>query len=496
MGMSGSKPCPNQCNVLLVGGGGREHALAWKISQSPKLGKLYATDCGNGGIADFACPCEESWSPARIFFFQRWCDEHDIHLIVVGPEVPLAEGIVDELSTETRLVFGPSKDGARIESDKSYAKELMRQASIPTADARSFTDIHSARHYLLRGLDREFENEKLEELAEEVSEYMDFCNSTDQQGKFQISNELQSFLDQREEPFVVKASGLAAGKGVIVCKTIGEALRAVDHVMEDMAFGEAGSTVLIEEFMTGQEVSVLALVDGGTIWVLDLCQDHKQVGEGDVGPNTGGMGAFCPTTVIDEETLNFVEKEILVPAVDAMRRDGIDYRGVLYAGLMLTSGGVKVLEFNCRFGDPETQPLMARFKGDLVDVLWRTAAGTLDGASIEFDDSVSCCVVMCSEGYPGSYKKGHTISGIEDAQSDEGVFVFHAGTDCTSGELKTSGGRVLGVNATAQDLDTARSLANAACEKIHFDGSFYRSDIGFRQQSKVDVTTSDSAASV
>ncbi len=494
--MSGSTQCPNQCNVLLIGGGGREHALAWKISQSPKLGTLYASDCGNGGIATFATPCEESWDPTRVFFLQRWCDEHDIHLIVVGPEVPLAEGIADELSTDTRLVFGPTKDGARIESDKSYAKELMRQASIPTADARSFTDVHSARHYLLRGLDREFENEHLNELAEEVSEYMDFCNSTDQKGTFQISTALQSFLDTREEPFVIKASGLAAGKGVIVCKKIGEALNAVDHVMEDLAFGDAGKTLLIEEFMTGQEVSVLALVDGATIWVLDLCQDHKQVGEGDVGPNTGGMGAYCPTTVIDEEMLTYVEKEILVPVVDAMRRDGIEYRGVLYAGLMLTTGGIKVLEFNCRFGDPETQPLMSRFNGDLVDVLWRTAAGTLDGASIEFDDSVSCCVVMCSDGYPGSYKKGHKITGISNAESCDGVVVFQAGTDCTSGELKTSGGRVLGVNATAQDLATARTLANSACKKIHFEGSFYRSDIGCRLQTKADVATSDSAASV
>jgi len=495
--MSSPVPCPDQCNVLLIGGGGREHALAWKISQSPKLGTLYATDCSNGGIASLATPCEENWAPSRIFFLQRWCDQHDIDLVVVGPEVPLSEGITDELSTDSRLVFGPLKDGARIESDKSYAKELMRQASIPTPDARSFTDIHSARHYLLRGLDRELDNENLKELAEEVSEYMDFCNRTDQKDNFQVSKELQSFLDEREEPFVIKASGLAAGKGVIICKKIGEALRVIDHIMEDLAFGDAGRTILIEEFMTGQEVSVLALVDGGTIWVLDICQDHKQVGEGDVGPNTGGMGAYCPTTVLDEDMLKYVEKNILVPAVDAMRRDGIEYRGVLYAGLMLTAGGLKVLEFNCRFGDPETQPLMARFKGDLVDVLWRTAAGSLDGASIEFEDNVSCCVVMCSDGYPGTYEKGCEITGIEDAESSGDIVVFHAGTDCTSGDLKTSGGRVLGVNATAPDLETARILANAACGKIHFKGAFYRNDIGCRRQpTRHDVATSDSSTGV
>jgi phosphoribosylamine--glycine ligase len=237
---------------------------------------------------------------------------------------------------------------------------------------------------------------------------------------------------------------------------------------------------LIEDFMTGQEVSVLALVDGGTIWILDLCQDHKQVGEGDVGPNTGGMGAFCPAPVLTKELLAIVEREVLVPAVDAMRRDGIEYRGVLYAGIMLTPAGPKVLEFNCRFGDPETQPLMARFKGDLVDVLWRTAAGELDGAEIEFDDNVANCVVMCSEGYPSSYKKGFEITGIEEAQSENDIVVFHAGTDCSKGNVRTSGGRVLGVTALASDLETARNRANAACEKIHFDGAFWRRDIGDR----------------
>ena len=250
--------------------------------------------------------------------------------------------------------------------------------------------------------------------------------------------------------------------------------------MKDRAFGDAGSTILIEEFMTGQEISVLALVDGGTIWVLDLCQDHKQVGEGDVGPNTGGMGAYCPADLLDEEMLKFVEREILVPAVDAMRRDGIEYRGVLYAGIMLTPAGPKVLEFNCRFGDPETQPLMARFKGDLVDVLWRTTVGELDAAEIEFDDNVANCVVMCSEGYPNSYEKGCPITGIDAAESEKDIVVFHAGTDCSLGDLRTSGGRVLGVTALADDIETARKRANTACEKIHFDGAFWRTDIGCR----------------
>ena len=475
-----SRPCPEKCNVLLIGGGGREHALAWKMSQSPKLGKLYATDCKNAGIAKLAEPCEKKWDASETFFLCRWLDQHNIDLIVVGPEVPLSEGIADELSTETRLVFGPSKAAARIEGDKSYAKDLMRQSSIPTPDSRSFSEIDAARSYLLRGLDREFEAENKKEFAEEVTRFMEWCELRDKKKQFIFSEELRAFLDKREEPCVVKASGLAAGKGVIVCKTIGEALQAVELMMSDRAFGDAGDTILIEEFMTGQEVSVLALVDGGTIWILDLCQDHKQVGEGDVGPNTGGMGAFCPAPVLTKEMLAIVEREVLVPAVDAMRRDGIDYRGVLYAGIMLTPAGPKVLEFNCRFGDPETQPLMARFKGDLVDVLWRTAAGELDAAEIDFDENVANCVVMCSEGYPNSYEKGFAITGIDEAQSHDDIVVFHAGTDCSRGDVRTSGGRVLGVTALASDLETARNLANAACEKIHFDGAFWRRDIGGR----------------
>lgn len=487
--------CPEKCNVLLIGGGGREHALAWKMSQSPKLGKLYSTDCSNGGIATIAEPCEEWWDSSRAFFLSRWCDQHEIDLIVVGPEVPLSEGIADELTTDERLVFGPKKDAARIESDKSYAKDLMRQASIPTAEARSFKDTDSAFSYLLRGLDRELENDGKTELANEVALFMDWCGLRDKKQKFVYSDELQLLLDEREEPCVVKASGLAAGKGVIICKTVGEAINAVSLIMEERVFDDAGETVLIEEFITGQEISVLALVDGGTIWVLDLCQDHKQVGEQDVGPNTGGMGAFCPAPLLDEDTLEYVEREILVPAIDALRRDGIEYRGVLYAGLMLTLAGPKVLEFNCRFGDPETQPLMTRFKGDLVDVLWRTAAGNLDGASIEFEDNVACCVVMCSEGYPSSYTTAHSITGIDDAESIGDVVVFHAGTDCSSGCLQTSGGRVLGVTANAPDLEKSRNLANAACEKIQYEGAFWRSDIGCRiKPTELDATTCDSVS--
>ncbi len=432
-------PCPNPCNVLLIGGGGREHALAWKMKQSPRLGKLWLTDPANAGFAQLGTPCPTRWDPKDSFRLQRWCDQQNIHLVVVGPEVPLAEGAADALTSETRHVFGPTQAAAQIESDKAFAKQLMRQAAIPTAETRVFDHVDAARHY----------------------------------------------LETHEEPCVIKAVGLAAGKGVIVCNTQAEALDAMERIMLQREFGDAGSQLLVEEKLTGQELSVLALVDGRQIWILDPAQDHKQAGEGDTGPNTGGMGAYCPTPLMDRSTLEVIEREVFVPAVDALRREGIEYRGVLYAGLMLTPGGPKVLEFNCRFGDPECQPLMARLKGDLVEILWATATGTLTNVELDFDNRIACCVVMCSEGYPGSYEKGKPITGIEKAQamSDGGgeVIVFHAGTTLNQeGELVTNGGRVLGVTALAKDLPSARDLANAACEKIHFDGAFYRHDIGDR----------------
>ena len=291
---------------------------------------------------------------------------------------------------------------------------------------------------------------------------------------------------------MIKAAGLAAGKGVIICETPDEAMDAVDRMMVKREFGDAGATILIEEKLTGQEVSVLALVAGRSIWLLDPCQDHKPVGEGDTGPNTGGMGAYCPTRILDQPMLETIQREIIVPAADALRRDGIEYHGVLYAGLMITAAGPKVLEFNCRFGDPECQVLLARFRGDLLEVLWATSApgkpgrpGSLDEVSIAFDPRTACCVVMCSAGYPGHYDTGKVITGIEQAEAMSGpgqdVIVFHAGTTRNeAGELVTSGGRVLGVTALAEDLQAARDLANAACGMIRFDGAFYRRDIGDR----------------
>ncbi|UCD75437.1 MAG: phosphoribosylamine--glycine ligase [Phycisphaerales bacterium] len=437
--MSKPLPCPKRCNVLLIGGGGREHALAWKLKQSPRLGRLWLTDPSNAGLARLGQPCPHKYDKKDTFRLARWCDKNDINLIVIGPEAPLAEGAADALADQRRLVFGPSRVAAQIEADKSFAKQLMRQAAIPTAEGRVFDHADSARQY----------------------------------------------IEAHDEPCVVKASGLAAGKGAIVCDTQAEALDALDRIMVKREFGEAGDEMIIEEKLVGQEVSVLALVDGRTIWLLDPAQDHKQVGEGDTGPNTGGMGAYCPTPVLDAETLETVQREVFVPTVDALRREGIEFRGVLYAGLMLTPGGPKVLEFNCRFGDPECQPLMARLQGDLVEILWSTAAGTLRDVEIDFDPRVACCVVLCSGGYPGSYEKGKLITGIEDAEAlsdDKGlVIVHHAGTTINhNGELVTHGGRVLGVTALAGDLQSARDLANRACEKIHFEGAFYRHDIGDR----------------
>jgi phosphoribosylamine---glycine ligase len=373
------------------------------------------------------------------FRMRRWCESSDIHLVVVGPEAPLAAGVTDALQSDARRVFGPSKAAAQLEADKAFAKQLMRHAAIATAEARTFTRAEAAREYVLA----------------------------------------------REEPCVVKATGLAAGKGAIVCDTQAEALDTIDRMLVRNEFGEAGKTILIEEKISGQEVSVLALVDGRTISLLDPCQDHKQVGEGDTGPNTGGMGAYCPAPVIDRETMSIVEREIMVPTVDALRRDGIEFRGVLYAGLMLTPGGPKVLEFNVRFGDPECQPLMMRLKSDLIEVLWATSTGRLRDVEIEFDDRVACCVVMCSEGYPGAYEKGKLITGIEEAEALAGpqgeVKVFHAGTvRNAAGHVLTNGGRVLGVTALADDLHAARDLANEACERIHFEGAFFRRDIGDR----------------
>jgi phosphoribosylamine--glycine ligase len=439
--MARPRACPDRCNVLLIGGGGREHALAWRLKQSERLGDLWLTDSTNAGLQPLGRLCPVRLDVRNPFQMRRWCEREGIDLIVVGPEAPLADGIVDALQTDRCLVFGPTRAGARIEADKAFAKQVMRQASIPTADGRVFSSAEAALQY----------------------------------------------LSAHDEPCVVKATGLAAGKGVIVCETPAHALAAVDRMMVQRAFGEAGARIIIEEHLSGQEVSVLALVDGRDIWVLDPCQDHKQLLEGDTGPNTGGMGAYCPTPVVDSAELDIIERDIIVPVVDALRRDGVEYRGVLYAGLMLTPAGPKVLEFNCRFGDPECQALMMRLRGDVLELLWATAAGSLDQVDIEFDDRVSCCVVMCAAGYPEAPVKSTPIRGMEEAAAAGGddVMIFHSGTARgPSGELLTHGGRVLSVAALGATLPEARDRANAVCARIRFEGAHYRRDIGHRVLSR------------
>ena len=434
---------PDTCNVLLAGSGGREHALAWKLRQSPRLGKLWVDPAANAGLRQLGTPCPQGFEPRNRFHLERFLEKENVQLVVVGPEALLEQGFADDLSKPPqRLVFGPTRAAARLEWDKAWCKQLLRSANVPTAESRTFNaqQIEAALHY----------------------------------------------VRSRPDPVVVKASGLCAGKGVVVCDDAKQAEAAVQSMLLNKQHGDASAQVVIEERLHGQEVSVLALVDGSNIWMLDACQDHKQVGEGDTGPNTGGMGAYCPTPLATPDVMQFVEREVMVPTVDALRREGIDYRGVLYAGLMLTHGGPKVLEFNCRFGDPETQALMMRWQGDLLDALWRTAAGTLDGADIGFARGASCCVVVCAQGYPGTPRSGDPIEALPNpvpADGSHGLQCFHGGTKAsaqTGGPALTAGGRVIGVTALAADVQKACAEATRHAADVRFQGAFFRRDIGHR----------------
>jgi phosphoribosylamine--glycine ligase len=428
--------CPDTVNVLLLGTGGREHALAWKLKKSRRLGTLWVEPGANAGLLELGRVCPEPIQD--MFRLCRWCEKEEISLVVIGPEGPLAADYATKLSDPPRrVVFGPTKAGAQLEWDKAFAKQVMRAASVPTGESRTFSDAEQALAY--------------------VATRIDGC--------------------------VVKATGLCAGKGVVICKTVEEARKAVEDCLVRRVFGDAGATIVVEELLHGPEVSVLALCDGQTFWILDPAQDHKRVGEGDTGPNTGGMGAFCPTPKATNELLRIVQRDVLVPTVDALKRMEIPFRGVLYAGLMLTPAGPKVLEFNTRFGDPETQPIMARLKGDMVELCWATATGQLAEVDLSFDSRAACCVVVCSKGYPGDYPKGLEIEGIDEAraierQPGEDVMVFHAGTARKDGKVVTAGGRVLGVTALAATGARAAELAREAASKIRFAGAFFRRDIG------------------
>lgn len=419
-------------NVLLIGGGGREHALAAKLTESSRLGELWVTHPQNPGLASLGKAVDVPVDIREIYRLEQFCEKKRIGLVVIGPEEPLAQGYADKLRAPGRLVFGPGADGARLEADKAWTKTLMRAAAIPTAEARTFRDPQAAKAY----------------------------------------------IQSRTAPPVVKASGLAKGKGVVVASTIDEALEAVDRIMVRRVYGEGGREVVIEERLSGPEVSVFALVDGRNIFILETAQDHKRLGDGDTGPNTGGMGAFCPSPLVDEAMMERIQRQILVPTVDTLRREGIDYRGVLYAGLILTPAGPKVLEYNCRFGDPECQALMARLRSDLLDLLVATCEGRLDEANVEWEPGASCCVVLASKGYPDESSKPVPIEGIEEAEGMPHVRVYMAGAARDAdGRIVTAGGRVLAVTAYGRDVDEARQRAYAACEHVRFDGMQLRHDI-------------------
>ena len=422
-------------NILVVGNGGREHALAWKILQSPRASRVFVAP-GNAGTDLDAENIDISANdfPRLIKFAQQ----NDVVLTVVGPEVPLAAGIVDAFTEADLRIFGPQRSAAQLESSKVFCKNLLRNADVPTADYQVFRDADSAAKFI----------------------------------------EDRYPTDGKDVPVVVKADGLAAGKGVIVCSKRQEALEAIDRVARDKEFGEAGNELIIEERLDGQEASVLAITDGRTIVTLPPAQDHKPAYDGDTGPNTGGMGAYCPTPVVDEEMLSVIQSRILVPTVHAMKRARQPFRGVLYAGLMITHQGPKVLEYNVRFGDPECQPLLMRLRTDLVDVIEATIDGRLDELEpLEWDPRPAICVVMASEGYPGPYERGKPIRGLEEAAKLPDVKVFHAGTATSNGQTVTNGGRVLGVTALGSSVSGAKLQAYRAVKCIRWDGAWCRKDI-------------------
>jgi len=415
-------------DVLLIGSGGREHALAWKLKQSKELGKLYIAP-GNAGTAQCGqnVAIKDHDVPALVSFAR----EKRVGLVVVGPEDPLAAGVVDALEAVGIKAFGPSGPAAQLEADKAFAKQLMRSCAVSTAEARIFDRFSDAKAYIA----------------------------------------------SRDEPVVVKAAGLAKGKGVIVCDDPVDAILAAEKIMVDRIFGSAGDRIIVEDKLLGEEASILAFVDGRNIYLMESTQDHKAIGDGDTGPNTGGMGAYSPAPVVNDEMMDRISREILVPVVDAMNRNGTPYRGVLYAGVMITSGGPRVLEFNVRFGDPETQPLLMRLQSDLIEVCLAVCEGRLDEVFLKWDPRPAVCVVMASGGYPGDYEKGKVIRGLEEAGALEDVMVFHAGTQLKDGEVVTSGGRVLGVTALGADIAKAKARAYEAVDRIHFDGAYYRHDI-------------------
>jgi phosphoribosylamine--glycine ligase len=421
--------------VLVFGSGGREHALVWKLRQSPRISRLYCAP-GNGGIADDAelLPVDLKSVASMVALGEQLRPD----LTVVGPELPLTLGVVDEFTRRGWPVFGPTKAAAQLEASKSFAKEFLQRHRIPTA------------HYAI-------------------------CDSVE---------EVRAALTHFHVPVVVKADGLAAGKGVVIAASKEEAARAAAEMLSGKMVGQAGLRVVLEECLKGEELSFLVLSDGERVAPLVAAQDHKRAGDGDTGPNTGGMGAYSTADIVDDKMRDWLVNHIARPVVEGMKAEGAEFKGVLYCGLMMTARGPMVLEFNCRFGDPETQPILMRLESDLVDALEASIAGRVSEGDFTWSPDASVCVVMASGGYPGTFEVGKMITGLDDAAAVEGVKVFHAGTSKRDGAFYTAGGRVLGVSARGADLETAVSRAYQACEKIRFDGAHYRKDIAGRAMKK------------
>ncbi|MBO8158879.1 phosphoribosylamine--glycine ligase [Thermosyntropha sp.] len=418
--------------VLVVGQGGREHALVWKLALSPEIDKIYAAP-GNPGIAELA-ECVEI-GVDEVYKLARFAEEKGIDLTVVGPEAPLMAGIVDIFSEKGLLIFGPASEAARLEGSKVFTKNLLEKYGIPTAAYKTFAD---------------------------ADEALNFARKFTEKG----------------QKVVIKADGLAAGKGVVVAESLEEASEAIENIMRKKTLGEAGNQVVIEEFLSGEEVSVFALSDGKDFVVLAAAQDHKQVFDGDKGPNTGGMGAYINPPLYDEVLAEKVKDRIIAPVIEAMRKEGVPYTGVLYAGLMVEDGDPKVLEFNVRFGDPEAQVILPMIKGDIFPLFFKIAEGTLGDFKVEMEEGSCVCVVLASGGYPGSYEKGKTITGIDKLNPD--TMIFHAGTALKEGKLVTNGGRVLNVVCRGKDIKESVDKVYKEVEKISFEGMHYRRDIGYK----------------
>ena len=415
--------------LLIVGSGGREHAIAWSVSRSHKADKIYCAP-GNAGIAEYAeCVNIGAMEFEKLADFAQ---ENQIDLTIIGMDDPLVGGLVDVLEEAGIRTFGPKKNAAILEGSKAFSKDLMKKYNIPTAAYENFTDPKAA----------------------------------------------VAYLETAKFPIVLKADGLALGKGVLVCKDLEEAKAGVKEIMLDKKFGTAGNEMVIEEFMTGREVSVLSFVDGKTIKTMTSAQDHKRAGDGDTGLNTGGMGTFSPSPFYTKEVEEFCEKYVYQATVDAMAAEGRPFKGVIFFGLMLTEDGPKVLEYNARFGDPEAQVVLPRMKNDILEVMEACIDGTLDQVDLQFEDNAAVCVVLASEGYPVSYEKGFPITGLEEFKKHEGYYCFHAGTKFNGDQIVTNGGRVLGVTAKGKDLKEARANAYAATEWVNFKNKYMRHDIG------------------